>query len=155
MAKTTDLAAVMIKVHGLLKGMTQDERQKVVSAVMTLFGETAPTTGSQTGNGGSVAAPGAGAKFTKSLATYLTEQKANDNQNRRFLATADWLRQRGVNNLSSSLVSKTLKDNNQKRLGNASECLNQNAGKGLVEKDAKNKTFFITHEGLVSLGHEQ
>ncbi len=155
-AKPKDLAAATVKVHDLLKSMAADERQKVVSAVMTLFGESTVVTPSHAtggGTGGQIGPPVHGGKFSKSLATYLAEKQAMSNQTLRFLATADWLRQKGVTPLSTSAVAQALKSNNQSRLSNPSDCLNKNAGKGLVEKDGK--TFFITPEGLASLGHRE
>src|SRR5207247_2607984 len=107
--------------------MTQEERQKVITAVMTLFGEAAPAAAARTaGGGGQVAASAGGGKFTQSLASYLSAQQAGSNQVKRFLATADWLRRKGVSTLSTAAVSKALKDNHQARLGNPSDCLNQN-----------------------------
>lgn len=159
MAKERDLAGTMGKVHALLKGLTPDERRKVVTAVMALFGDAVPAGASGASDGGGLSGAAAGSKsggnFSKSLASYLTEKQATSNQNRRFLATADWMRQKGATELSSGAVAKALQSNHQKRLGNPSECLNQNAAKGFVEKDTKKKTFFITAEGLDSLGHKE
>jgi hypothetical protein len=152
-SKTKDLAALTVKVHALLDELTPEDRNKVVTAVMTLFGESAPL-----GGGGAVVAAGnsgwggSGVKFAKSLATYLSEKQANSNQTSRFLATADWLRLRGVTPLTTKAVTEALRNNNQSRLGNAADILNKNAAKGLLEKDGKN--FFITPEGLASLGHQ-
>ena len=154
MGKAKDLAATTVKVHGLVKDMTQEERQKVITAVMTLFGEATPAVATHTaGGGGQVAASGGGGKFTQSLASYLSAQQAGTNQVKRFLATADWLRRKGVPALSTSAVSKALKDNHQARLGNPSDCLNQNVAKGFAEKDGKD--FYITPEGLKSLGQHE
>ena len=146
-SKPKDLAALTVKVHTLLGDLTADERNKVVTAVMTLFGEAVPAVGS--GGSGSV---GSGGKFTKSLATYLSEKQAHSNQVVRFLATADWLRLKGVTPLNTKAVTEALRNNNQSRLGNAPDVLNKNAAKGHIEKDGKN--FFITPEGLASLGHQ-
>jgi hypothetical protein len=52
--------------------------------------------------------------------------------------------------LTTSAVAKALKENHQKRLANASDCLNQNTKKGFCEKSGKG--FFITPEGLTHLG---
>ena len=153
-SKATDLAAVTVKVHDFLKALNSEERQKVVSAVMTLFGESAPT-GAASVNGGSGTNSGQSAsavKFSKSLATYLSEKQATSNQTLRFLATADWLRQKGQGPLTSTAVAQALKNNHQNRLANPADCLNKNAAKGFVEKDGK--TFFITPEGLAHLGHQ-
>jgi len=51
--------------------------------------------------------------------------------------------------LTTGDVSKALKDSNQSRLGNPSQCLNDNVSKGYCEKDGKQ--FFVTQEGKVSL----
>src|SRR5918992_5111139 len=148
-SKPKDLAALTVKVHALLDDLTADERNKVVAAVMTLFGQSVPAAGS--GGAGS-AATGTGAKFTKSLATYLSERQAHSTQVLRFLVTADWLRLKGVTPLNTKAVTDALRNNNQSRLGNAPDVLNKNTAKGHIEKDGKN--FFITPEGLVSLGHQ-
>lgn len=152
MPKPKDLAEITLSVHGLLKELDGVERQKVLSAVATLFGDQVASLPSHVGLRSQ---PGqlAGNKFTQSLASYLSARQASSNQLKRFLATADWLRQKGVNELSTALVSKALKDNHQSRLGNPADCLNKNAAKGLVEKEGR--TFFITPEGLASLGHIQ
>lgn len=153
-SKAIDLAAVTVKVHDLLKALNSEERQKVVTAVMTLFGETAPTSaGSASGAAGTNnGQPTTGGKFSKSLATYLSEKKATSNQTLRFLATADWLRQKGQTPLTTTAVAQALKNNHQSRLSNPSDCLSKNAAKGFMEKDGK--TFFLTPEGLASLGHQ-
>lgn len=140
-----DLPAITVKVHALLSDLTPEERSKVLTAVMTLFGDAAPA-----GVAASVGV-GSGTKFTKSLATYLSEKQAHSNQVLRFLVTADWLRLKGVTPLTTKAVTDALRNNNQSRLGNAPDVLNKNAAKGLVEKEGK--TFFITSEGLASLGH--
>jgi hypothetical protein len=140
-----DLPAITVKVHALLSDLTAEERSKVVTAVMTLFGDAAPA-GVSTSMGA-----GSGPKFAKSLATYLSEKQAHSNQVLRFLVTADWLRLKGVTPLTTKAVTDALRNNNQSRLGNAPDVLNKNAAKGLVEKEGK--TFFITSEGLTSLGH--
>ena len=69
---------------------------------------------------------------------------------RRFLTTADWLRQRGETDLTTKKVSKALSDNRQKKLTNPSGCLNQNVAKGHCEKS--DGGFYITPEGLKDLG---
>jgi len=153
-SKGTDLAAVTVRVHDVLKALNSEDRQKVVLAVMTLFGESAPT-GAASVNGGSGTNSGQSAsplKFAKSLATYLSEKQATSNQTLRFLATADWLRQKGQVPLTSTAVAQALKNNHQNRLGNPADCLNKNVARGFVEKDGK--TFFITPEGLAHLGRQ-
>jgi hypothetical protein len=95
---------------------------------------------------------GDGEGFTTPLAAYLREREVGDNQVRRFLATADWLRQRGNEKLSTTAVAKALSDNQQSRLGNPSESLNKNVAKGFCEKTVDG--FFITPDGLKSLGYD-
>jgi hypothetical protein len=98
------------------------------------------------------ASPTVGVKFNGALASYLKAKGGETNQNKRFLVTADWLRSRGVETLSTAGVTKALSDNHQKRLGNASDCLNQNVTKGFCEKTSNG--FFITPDGLKDLGYE-
>jgi hypothetical protein len=86
------------------------------------------------------------------LASHLKAKGAESNQVKRFLATADWLRMRGNEKLSTSLVSKALTDNQQKRLGNPSDSLNKNVAKGHCEKNGDD--FYITPEGLKALGYD-
>lgn len=94
------------------------------------------------------------AKFTTSLASYLRKKNGESSQVARFLVTADWLRRRnGTITLTTRLVVKTLKDNQQKRLGNPSDTLNQNVSKGHCEK-ISDGGFFITPDGLRELGSD-
>ena len=83
------------------------------------------------------------------LASFLKTKDATTNQTKKFLATAVWLEAKGKNRLTTGDVTKALKDNSQKRLGNASDCLSQNISKGYCERDGKE--FFITDEGRSSL----
>ncbi|MBN8586096.1 MAG: hypothetical protein J0M37_13480 [Ignavibacteria bacterium] len=83
------------------------------------------------------------------LASFLKNKNATTNQNRKFLATAAWLHNKGTNKITTSDVSKALKDSNQSRLGNATECLNQNISKGFCEKEGK--LFFVTEDGYNEL----
>ena len=92
-----------------------------------------------------------GGKFTTALGSYLSEKGASNNQNKRFIATADWLRRRGVTPLNTAAVTKALRDNHQLKLGNPAQCLNSNVSQGYAEKSGKD--FFITPEGLKLLGH--
>ncbi|MDX2264964.1 MAG: hypothetical protein NW215_08325 [Hyphomicrobiales bacterium] len=89
--------------------------------------------------------------FTTALGSYIREKNADGNQNLRFLVSADWLRRRGMKILTTSAVSKALQENQQKRLGNPADCLNQNVSKGFCEKTKDG--FFVTPEGLRHLGH--
>lgn len=85
------------------------------------------------------------------LASFLKEKKAaSQSQTRRFLATAQWLHQKGRKRIKTQDVTKALRESNQKRVSNASECLNRNISKGFCERDGKE--FFVTEEGRNSLG---
>ena len=86
---------------------------------------------------------------SSTLVSFLIEKKA-DNQNQRFLATAEWLHQKGSKRIKTSDVTKALRDSNQKKLSNASDNLSQNVSKGFCEKEGKE--FFVTPEGRNSLG---
>lgn len=86
---------------------------------------------------------------TKTLATFLKEKSATSNQIRKFLATALWIEAKGKKRITTIDVTKALKDNNQSKLTNASEALNQNVSKGYCEKDGKE--FYVTEEGKTSL----
>ncbi len=88
-----------------------------------------------------------------SLNSYLKSKGADNVQVQRFLATAGWLHHRGEEPLTSSLVSRALRDNQQKRLGNPADCLNQNVGRGFCEKTPDG--FFITPEGWQQLGEDR
>jgi hypothetical protein len=86
----------------------------------------------------------------KTLAKFLKEKKATTNQVEKFLVTAAWLEARGKKRLFTRDVTAALKKASQKGLTNASDCLNQNIGKGFCEKDKSE--FFVTQEGKDHLG---
>lgn len=85
----------------------------------------------------------------KTLSTFLKEKNVTSNQVKKFLATAIWLEAKGKQRMTTSNVTKALKDSNQTRLGNPSDSLNQNVTKGYCEKDGKE--FYVTEEGKNSL----
>lgn len=99
---------------------------------------------------GQVAKTPKGGKGT--LATWLKDKTATTNQNRKFLATAAYLQMGGKERITTADVTGALKTNNQGKLGNPSENLNQNVGKGHCEKDGK--SFYLTPEGFKELGIE-
>jgi hypothetical protein len=84
------------------------------------------------------------------LASYIKAKSGDANQVKRFLAAAHWLQLRGETVLTTAKVAKALADNQQKRLANPSDALNQNVRKGHCEKTATG--FFITPDGLSDLG---
>jgi hypothetical protein len=94
---------------------------------------------------------GGGNKFATTLSAYIRDKGGDDSQVDRFLITADWLRRRGASKLTTSAISKALKDNQQKRLVNSADCLNKNVSKGFCEK--ADGGFYITPDGLRKLGH--
>lgn len=85
----------------------------------------------------------------KSLAAFLREKSASDNQTKKFLVTAVWLESKGQNRLKTGDVTGALRSNNQSRLGNASQCLASNVQQGYCERDGDK--FFVTTEGKASL----
>jgi len=97
---------------------------------------------------------GSADKLNGSLSSLLKATGGDNNQMRRFLATAVWLRRRGHDgDLTSSIVAKTLQENHQKKLANPADCLNKNVSKGYCEKTKSG--FFVTEEGKTSLGLHQ
>ena len=89
-------------------------------------------------------------KAVGTLAAFLKAKNATSNQVRKFLSTAVWLHDRDhKDRLTTGDVTKALSDNQQSRLGNASDCLNQNVGKGFCEKDGKG--FYVTEEGRAEI----
>jgi hypothetical protein len=97
------------------------------------------------------AAGGHAIKAGGTLAAFLKTKNATSNQVRKFLSTAIWLHDRDKKDrLTTGDVTKALADNQQSRLSNASDCLNQNVGKGLCEKDGKG--FYVTEEGRAEIG---
>jgi len=86
---------------------------------------------------------------SQTLPNFIKEKNTSKNQLTRFVATAVWLHAKGKARLSTADVTKALKDSNQSRLGNPSDVLAKNVGKGFCEKDGKD--FFVTEEGKASL----
>jgi hypothetical protein len=85
------------------------------------------------------------------LAAFLRDKSATENQVKKFLAAAVWLhRTSGKDRLTSGEVRSALKSANQPKLTNPANCLNQNVSKGHAEKDGK--SFFVTDPGRTSLG---
>lgn len=88
-----------------------------------------------------------GGDFKTSLAQFLKDNNADKSQNKKFLATAAWLRLKGSSPFKTSDVTAALKDAHQNRLGNASDCLGKNIKSGFIEKDGNN-TYYVTDLGL-------
>lgn len=89
-------------------------------------------------------------KASGTLAAFLKLKNASTRQVKKFLATSVWLHDRdGSKRLTTSNITKALADNQQSRLGNPADCLNQNVAKGFCEKDGSQ--FFVTDDGRRSL----
>lgn len=87
------------------------------------------------------------------LVSFLKEKNAVTNQVKKFLATAAFLQLKGKNRIVTSDVTEALKNSNQSKLSNASDCLLQNIRKGFCEKDS-GREFFVTSNGLSELDLE-
>ncbi|KAA6460292.1 hypothetical protein DYQ86_14735 [Acidobacteria bacterium AB60] len=98
------------------------------------------------GNGGSTAEMPVDAV---PLAIFLKEVSAGTSQNKRFLATAVWLKRQGQTNIQTASVVKALAEAQQQRLGNPADILNQNVKKGFCVKAGEG--FYVTPEGEESL----
>jgi hypothetical protein len=85
------------------------------------------------------------------LSVFLREKNASTNQVKKFLATSAFLQLNGKDRLTTSDITKALKEANQTKIGNPSEYLNQNVKKGHCEKDGS-KEFFVTSHGFEYLG---
>lgn len=83
------------------------------------------------------------------LATFLKSKDATTNQTKKFLVTAIWLESKGKSRMTTSDITKALKDSNQTRIGNPADCLAKNISKGFCEKDGTQ--FFVTEEGKDSV----
>ena len=86
---------------------------------------------------------------SSTLVSFLKEKKVF-NQTQRFLATAEWLHQKGLDHIQTAHITKALQDHKQKKLSNPSDCLRQNVAKGYCQKVGKE--FYVTDEGRNSLG---
>ena len=84
------------------------------------------------------------------LAMFLKEKSIGKSQIKRFLTTAEWLHKGGQQIVQTSDVTRAIKENQQRRLGNPSDCLNKNISKGHCEKYENG--FRVTEEGRKALG---
>ena len=84
------------------------------------------------------------------LAMFLKEKNVGRSQIKRFLATAEWLHKGSQKIIQTSDVTSAIKENQQSRLGNPSDCLNKNVSKGHCEKYENG--FRVTEEGRKALG---
>ena len=139
---------IRIKVGGIevdyegSEAFLNQKLHKLISDVSTLAKKT-PIERNESDSSGNT---GSGTSIT--LVSFLKDKKI-DNQTQRFLATAQWLHQKGLERIKTSDVTKALQDHKQRKLGNSSECLSQNVSKGYCEKVGKE--FYVTDEGRNSL----
>lgn len=84
------------------------------------------------------------------LAVFLKDKNATSNQTKKFLATAAYLQLNGRDSLSTNDITKALDDAKQGKLTNPALCLIGNTKKGYCDK--RGKSFYVTPEGLSSLG---
>ncbi len=69
----------------------------------------------------------------------------------RFLATATWLQHQDRGPLTTRLVTETLRQHKQPKLGNASDCLQKNIQSGHCEGDGDHpQSFFVTDSGQIT-----
>jgi len=101
---------------------------------------------------GQVQASSDDAISSQTLPNFLRTKNARS-QVKKFLATAIWLHAKGSVRLSTTDVTKALRDFNQPHLTNASDCLNSNVSQGHIEKEGRQ--FFVTDEGKQSLPDRQ
>lgn len=83
------------------------------------------------------------------LSNFLKTHHGTEKQSRKFLATARWLQLSGNNHLQTGDVTKALKENHQKPLTNAAQCLVGAVTSGFCGRNGKE--FFITPEGEAQL----
>jgi len=117
--------------------------------VIAKASEIASVAGAEGGGDGESEKPTDSTLAKKPLASYLREKGAVENKTRKFLTTSVWLHAKGAKRLRVSDVTKALSDNNQSKLGNASQCLANNINQGHCERDGDK--FFVTEDGKKSL----
>lgn len=120
----------------------------LISQLSTLAEQVPEANDGGGGSGGGGGGAGGGGKVG-TLASFLKEAKVGNSATKRFLATAEWLHRKGTKELKTSDVTTAIRTNHQTRLGNASQCLNNNVNSGFCEKHGK--TFYVTDEGRATL----
>jgi len=93
---------------------------------------------------------GMGSEGSQTLVAFLGATNSKSNQKRKFLATAQWLHGQGKKMLRTRDITAALKESQQSRLGNPSDCLNKNIADGFCQKEGQE--FFVTPEGKRKLG---
>ena len=80
---------------------------------------------------------------------FLKEKGATSNQVKKFLATAAFIQLNGKDRIMTSEISALLSKSNQSKIGNPSDKLNKNVGKGYCTKEGN--AFYVTPEGFEEL----
>lgn len=129
------------------KQWLEKQLDKILGKAEELIELAPPSQGSGAGEGGAGQQPmGSDSEIAKKpLGSYLKEKGATSDQTKKFLVTSIWLEAKGQSRLKPGDVSKALKDNNQTRLGNTSQCLANCVKKGHCERDGNQ--FYVTQEG--------
>jgi hypothetical protein len=83
------------------------------------------------------------------LPTFLREKGATVKQVRKFLATAAFIQLNGKNRMTTADVASLLSQNNQTKINNPADTLNQNVSKGHCSKEGN--SFYVTPEGFQEL----
>lgn len=86
----------------------------------------------------------------EALPQFLQRTNATKTQVDRFLATAEWLHQKGSEMVKTGDVTQANKDAHQSRFSNTAGCLAKNASKGFCVKAGRD--FYVTDEGRRHLG---
>ena len=78
MSKTKGLPQVVTEIYGLLEPFESDDRQKIVSSVMTLLGEVVKTAKSSTKNGDEGGDEGGGGEFGSKAKRWMRQNSISD-----------------------------------------------------------------------------
>lgn len=122
--------------------------EKVIKHLPELVSVAPATENTDTGGDQSSSPAKKGSKVT--LAAFLSTGDRKKSQARKFLSTAAWLHDSGKDRLATRDVSEALSKNNQGKLTNPAQCLNDNVGQGYCEKDGGQ--FYVTEEGRKAIG---
>jgi hypothetical protein len=89
-------------------------------------------------------------KQQKPLAAFLKDKNASTgNQQRKFLATAQWIHDGGAKRVATGDVTRALSDHSQGKLTNPAQCLINLKTRGFVVRE--NKQFYVTDDGRAEL----
>lgn len=147
-AKAT-LPEVVTAVYAQLNLLEEGDRRKAVASVLAMFGEKPPAEsdrGSATGGSGQRPAGGRAGPLVK----FLRDCKVADKPGLRFLATAQWLHDKGQSELKLLDVTQAAKNAQQARFSNPSHFLAENIKSGYIE--GKASSFFVTVDGREAIG---